>query len=259
MLQKLEKRWANWKQPLLFLATVFHPYFCVQAFSDQNYFTLEQIVHWVEYYYEIWFKNIINAILEEEAINQKDISKVAFRLFGIKVNSAPCEHLFSRMGWFHNLRRNRLQLQTVFQIAQIAAKMKWEKCLEDTKKIQKETSEKHAFVPTKQQTKSNTADPTDDNHTLMLDDEDITEETASDDDNSSTENSDFDNNENEPDEPNEPDANAEALDAADVLNCHSADHTNSKTQLQYLFSRILSSPLFVCTLRKVIETNEILQ
>lgn len=47
---------------------------------------------------------------EFAAIDQKEIGKVALRLYSIKVNSAPCERLFSRMGRYHNSQRNRLKV-----------------------------------------------------------------------------------------------------------------------------------------------------
>ncbi|CAG8804470.1 24365_t:CDS:2, partial [Cetraspora pellucida] len=55
MQQKLEKRWADWEQPLLLLAIIFYSQYCVQALSNINIFFLEQITCWIEYYYEMWF------------------------------------------------------------------------------------------------------------------------------------------------------------------------------------------------------------
>lgn len=157
MLQQLEKRWADWEQPLLFLAVIFNPQYRVHALSDQTFFSLERIANWIEYYYEKWFgkpkhvalelteyymkrgiftderfNNTLEAISEHNvqskltsnvvglallrywefaALNLKEIGKVALRLYSIKVNSAPCERLFSRMGWFHNSQRSRLKVR----------------------------------------------------------------------------------------------------------------------------------------------------
>ncbi|CAG8789016.1 12518_t:CDS:2, partial [Dentiscutata erythropus] len=62
-------------------------------------------------------KNVIGLALlrywEFAAIDQKEIGKVAQRLYGIKVNSAPCEHLFSRIGWFQNPRHNHLKIRAM--------------------------------------------------------------------------------------------------------------------------------------------------
>ncbi|CAG8817290.1 9610_t:CDS:2, partial [Racocetra fulgida] len=40
------------------------------------------------------------------------------------------------------------------------------------------------------------------------------------------------------------------LDATNILDCHPADHQNSKIELQYLFSRILTQPSFVNALEQ---------
>lgn len=47
---------------------------------------------------------------EFAALNHHEIGQLAYRLYGIKVNSAPCERLFSRMGWFQSMRRSRLKV-----------------------------------------------------------------------------------------------------------------------------------------------------
>ncbi|CAG8479759.1 4099_t:CDS:2 [Cetraspora pellucida] len=71
MQQKLERRWADWEQPLLFLAIIFHLQYHVQALFDANFFSLEKIIKWIEYYYEIneRFENTIEAILAEVETN----------------------------------------------------------------------------------------------------------------------------------------------------------------------------------------------
>ncbi|CAG8803009.1 28715_t:CDS:2, partial [Dentiscutata erythropus] len=43
MQQKLEKRWAEWEQPLLLLAIIFHPQYCIQAFTERFENTIETI------------------------------------------------------------------------------------------------------------------------------------------------------------------------------------------------------------------------
>ncbi|CAG8801801.1 16614_t:CDS:2, partial [Dentiscutata erythropus] len=104
MQQKLEKRYAKWEQPLLLLAIIFHPQYL---------------------------------------INQKDIGKVALRLYSIKINSAPCKCLFSRMGWFHNPKRTHLKLQTIFRMTQVVAEMAWEDHLNNTKEVRKTVIANH--------------------------------------------------------------------------------------------------------------------
>ncbi|CAG8802338.1 7331_t:CDS:2, partial [Dentiscutata erythropus] len=119
-------------------AVIFNLQFRVHALSSQVFFSLERISSWTEYYYEKWFNekpkhfnNTLEAISEEHnvqgkmannvvrlallwywefaALNLKEISMVAQRLFSIKVNSAPCERLFFRMGWFYTSQRCRFK------------------------------------------------------------------------------------------------------------------------------------------------------
>ncbi|CAG8550403.1 4763_t:CDS:2 [Racocetra fulgida] len=49
------------------------------------------------------------------------------------------------------------------------------------------------------------------------------------------------------------------LNTADRLDCHPADHENSKIELQYLFSRILTQPSFVRIIEQDIENVETTQ
>ncbi|CAG8476534.1 6432_t:CDS:2 [Scutellospora calospora] len=117
MLKQLEKRWADWEQPLLFLAW----------FNKKpKHITLKLTEYYIKrgIFTDDRFNNTLEAISDEHnmqgkmsnnvvglallrywefaALNLKEIGMVAQRLYSIKVNSAPCERLFSRMGWFHN-------------------------------------------------------------------------------------------------------------------------------------------------------------
>ncbi|CAG8487843.1 13342_t:CDS:2 [Cetraspora pellucida] len=69
-----------------------------------NFFDIAYAFGYVAQQYE----NDINGF-EFAAIDQKEISKVAQKLYSIKVNSTPYECLFSRMKWFQNPRRNHLK------------------------------------------------------------------------------------------------------------------------------------------------------
>ncbi|CAG8779861.1 3969_t:CDS:2, partial [Dentiscutata erythropus] len=93
-------------------AVIFNLQFQVHALSSQFNNTLEAISE----EHNIQGKmanNIVRLALlrywEFAALNLKEISMVAQRLFSIKVNSAPCERLFFRMGWFYTSQRCRFK------------------------------------------------------------------------------------------------------------------------------------------------------
>ncbi|CAG8467885.1 4690_t:CDS:2, partial [Dentiscutata heterogama] len=104
MLQKLEKHWANWEQPLLFLALAgLNIITKCGIFTDERFNnTLEAISE--EHNVQSKVSNSVVGLAlmrywEFAALNLKEIGKIALRLYGIKVNSAPCVRLFSRMRW----------------------------------------------------------------------------------------------------------------------------------------------------------------
>ncbi len=43
-----------------------------------------------------------------------ELANIALRLFGICINSASLERLFSTMGFFHSKRRNKLGVSNIF-------------------------------------------------------------------------------------------------------------------------------------------------
>ena len=139
MVKRLELRWAGWEQPLLILSLALHPKYRLEMFSSTiKNLTYSHIGRWLTYYYKSWFKKDSTTILQElekfkkqkypfcnETFKQfndivewwKSVSDVApelgifaSHLFGICINTASCERLFSTMGFLHSKRRNRLQV-----------------------------------------------------------------------------------------------------------------------------------------------------
>jgi len=140
MLNRLQTRWQSWEQPLLLLSWLLHPKYKMSKFKD-NISNLNHVYlsKWLIYYYEAWTKSKSKSILREfdnfrkskypfddQTINQfednilefwgwvvplaKELGYVAQRIFGICVNAASVERLWSSMGFLHTKRRNRLHV-----------------------------------------------------------------------------------------------------------------------------------------------------
>ena len=139
MIKRLEHRWNSWEQPLLLLSFFLHPKYGISVFSSINEQLYFQLSDWLIYYYCAWFGNEPHTLLPElekyrkgekpfteRVTNQfnnnimgyweycttsaKELGKVACHIFGICVNSASVERLFSCMGWLHNKSRSRLKV-----------------------------------------------------------------------------------------------------------------------------------------------------
>jgi hypothetical protein len=140
ILNRLQIRWQNWEQPLLLLSWLLHPKYKMSKFKNNipnlNHVYLSK---WLIYYYEAWTKTKSKSILREyenfrkglfpfneEVTNQfkddvlghwefaapsaKELSFVSQRIFGICINAASVERLWSNMGFLHTKRRNRLNV-----------------------------------------------------------------------------------------------------------------------------------------------------
>lgn len=138
MLTRLESRWKEWEQPLLLLSWLLHPKYRMNKFNS-NITNLNHVYlsKWLIYYYEVWSCNKSKSILREykqfrtqshpfdkKTIDQfegeafsfwtwvapmsKELGFVAQKIFGICVNAASIERLWSCMGFLHTNRRNRL-------------------------------------------------------------------------------------------------------------------------------------------------------
>ena len=140
MLNRLQARWQSWEQPLLLLSWLLHPKYKMTKFKD-NVKNLNHVYlsRWLIYYYEAWTKSKSTSILreyenfrkksypfDEQTVGQfdddvlsfweyvlplaKELGYVAQRIFGICVNAASVERLWSSMGFLHTKRRNRLNV-----------------------------------------------------------------------------------------------------------------------------------------------------
>ncbi|RGB32898.1 hypothetical protein C1646_762352 [Rhizophagus diaphanus] len=107
LLQKLEKRWADWEQPLLLLSFLLHPGYHMKKFNpaiESLGFSHLELCSW-------------------SFTHSKELYQVAERIFFIAITTASLEWLFLTIGWLHSKRRNRLSSEKVLGIAQIRTSM----------------------------------------------------------------------------------------------------------------------------------------
>lgn len=133
---RLEKRWNNWEQPLFILACLLHPKYRLTYFNDESVINYSKLGLPLAYYYKAWFGKDPICILDEfysfskkvypfddetckqfndivrywefAAPSTNELGLVACRLYGICINAAAVERLWSSMSFFQNNRRNRL-------------------------------------------------------------------------------------------------------------------------------------------------------
>jgi len=140
MVDRLEKRWAQWEQPLLLLSFILHPHYGIETFHPTaQRVTYTDFGQWLNYYYEIWFNIRPKSILLEFVKFKKcqypfnsstvkqfgedimsfwescsghtpELSQFALHLYGVCVNAASVERLWSTMSFIHTKRRNRLEV-----------------------------------------------------------------------------------------------------------------------------------------------------
>ncbi|CAG8615345.1 25323_t:CDS:2, partial [Dentiscutata erythropus] len=146
-------------------------------------------------------------------------------------------------------------ISPVFQMTQIAVEMTWEERQEKIESVRNIAIRNQiigsvnydAQTSSYERSEPSTINFSDSINVSMLDDNEnnsknITEEI-----------------DNKEDDTNENKTNISTLNTADRLNCHPADHKNSKIELQYLFSRVLTQPSFVRTIEQDIENIEEIQ
>lgn len=140
IIDRLEKRWRDWEQPLLLLSYLLHPEYRMKQFSNKipsiNY---SEFGRWLMYYYRAWSGKEPKRIIREfddfrlakypfdletyrqfdndvwrywcyVSVSTKELGFVACRIFGICVNAASVERLWSCMGFLQTKRRNRLMV-----------------------------------------------------------------------------------------------------------------------------------------------------
>ncbi|CAJ0635915.1 4926_t:CDS:2, partial [Entrophospora sp. SA101] len=149
MLTRLERCWSIWEQPILILSFWLHPSYRAEKFDSNIIPRLSfSLKSWLLYYYDSWINEKPTSILFEferynqmkfpyssEIFNQykgdlllywgslsrdnNELAKLACHIFGMCVNSAPVERLFSKMKLIHTPLRNRLHYEKVLKISQI--------------------------------------------------------------------------------------------------------------------------------------------
>lgn len=140
MISRLERRWKQWEQPLLLLSLILHPQYNISFFNNNlPNLSFTHFGQWINYYYQVWFGTPPRRILREYLLYQRkkypfdlstfnqldenimdfwdsakgvapELSCFALHLYGICVNSASVERLWSNMGFLHSKRRNRLNV-----------------------------------------------------------------------------------------------------------------------------------------------------
>lgn len=178
MLLRLERRWAQWEQPLLILSWLLHPNYGLKKLNIHlNGLSAPLLGRWAVYYYTNWFsarpENILleledflanNSPFDTIPFNQfhddvikywsfvkrrthKELANLALRLFGICINSASVERLFSTMGFLHNKRRNRLGYKKVLEMSQLRGKIIQERKLKSIEKSAKQIHNPNILLP----------------------------------------------------------------------------------------------------------------
>ena len=140
MVARLESRWEKWEQPLLLLSIILHPKYRISKFkSSAQKVSYAYFGQWLIYYYQAWFNEMPKSILREYLSYQREnfpfnsetyiqfneniidfwesakglapeLTRLALQLFGICINAASVERLWSNMGFLHSKRRNRLHV-----------------------------------------------------------------------------------------------------------------------------------------------------
>ncbi|CAG8678708.1 8393_t:CDS:2, partial [Acaulospora morrowiae] len=151
LITRLERRWEGWEQPILLLSCLLHPEYRMKKFSNIcskiNYLEFGK---WLIYYYRAWSGKEPTCILCEfddfrlekypfdydtykqfngdvwrywgyVNVSTNELGFVACRIFGICVNAASVEWLWSCMGFLQNNRRNRLMSSKILEMSQLSS------------------------------------------------------------------------------------------------------------------------------------------
>ncbi|CAB4419430.1 unnamed protein product [Rhizophagus irregularis] len=151
---RLEKRWSDWEQPLLLLSCLLHPEYRIEQFKDNVNINYTTFGKWLKYYYWAWSGKESTCILREfddfrlgkypfdddtykqfnndiwrywcfARVSTNELGLVACTLFGICVNAASVERLWSCMGFLQTNRRNRLKSSKVLNMSKLRADITW--------------------------------------------------------------------------------------------------------------------------------------
>ncbi|GET01887.1 ribonuclease H-like domain-containing protein [Rhizophagus clarus] len=130
MIDRLEKRWSQWEQPLFLLSFALHPKYRFAYFnSDLNNLSFTSLGRYLTYYYKAWFKKRpLRLLLEFEDFRQKvePFNNETFEQFG--------EDAFKFWGYVEGdykelaavalkifVRRNRLKNEKILAMSQLRA------------------------------------------------------------------------------------------------------------------------------------------
>jgi hypothetical protein len=141
---RLQQRWDSWEQPLLILSWLLHPLYKTNYFLASSKINYLHMGKWLIYYYKVWTGNEPQSILTEfdnfsqgknypfnnETISQfngnihkywcwvreayPEIGTIGARIFGICINAASVERLWSSMGFYHTKSRNKLKVKNIY-------------------------------------------------------------------------------------------------------------------------------------------------
>lgn len=153
MINRLERRWKTWEQPLLLLSFLLHPNYRHEKFTSTANINYVSLGEWIIYYYSAWFGNTPNSILYELDMYRKqlypfniatfnnfkgnvlnywefvasnsqfELPKLACHIFAVAVNTASVERLFSSMGFLHSQKRNRLNNDKILAMCQLRGEL----------------------------------------------------------------------------------------------------------------------------------------
>ncbi|CAG8732458.1 24526_t:CDS:2, partial [Dentiscutata erythropus] len=112
IISRLEQRWKQWGQPLLLLAFLLnstwfeHQPTCILLEFEKYKYPFDCSTY-------KQFKGNILKFWEFVSPSTKELGPLAVRLFGICINAASVERLWSLMRFIHTNRRSRLQLSSI--------------------------------------------------------------------------------------------------------------------------------------------------
>ncbi|GES84755.1 ribonuclease H-like domain-containing protein [Rhizophagus clarus] len=125
MIDRLEKRWSQWEQPLFLLSFALHPKYpwfkkrllrLLLEFEDFRQkvepFNNETFEQFGEDAFKFW------GYVEGD---YKELAAVALKIFGMCVNAASVERMWSSMGFLHTVRHNRLKNEKILAMSQLRA------------------------------------------------------------------------------------------------------------------------------------------
>ncbi|RHZ57353.1 hypothetical protein Glove_390g69 [Diversispora epigaea] len=128
LVARLEKRWKEWEQPILIISCLLHPNYHMKIFNNAN-INYTTIATWNQ------FNGDIYRYWSFACTSTNEFGFVACRVFGICVNAASVERLWSCMGFLQSNRRNRLLNAKALEMSKLRADITY------SHRLQKKVSE----------------------------------------------------------------------------------------------------------------------